>query len=62
MEHILPEIDWHNAGIMDLIRDLEPILLPFIVGSVFLGFVGGIAGYLVIYHSVVRQRRLGNNK
>jgi uncharacterized protein (DUF2062 family) len=47
---------------MDLIRDLEPILLPFIVGSVFLGFVSGIAGYLVIYHSVVRQRRLGNNK
>ena len=62
MEHILPEIDWHNAGILDLIRELEPILLPFIVGSVSLGFVTGIVGYIVIYHSVVRQRRLGNNK
>ncbi|MGO9379713.1 MAG: DUF2062 domain-containing protein [Dissulfurispiraceae bacterium] len=60
MEHILPKIDWHNAGMLDLIRDLEPILAPFIFGSVFLGLVSGIAGYIVIYRSVVRQKRLGN--
>ena len=62
MEHILPKIDWHNAGIVDLIKDLEPILPPFIFGTVFLGLICGIAGYVVIYRSVVRQRRLGNNK
>lgn len=62
VDHILPDIDWHNQGIMDLLRDLEPIFLPFIIGTVFLGLISGIAGYIVIYRSVVRRRRLANNK
>lgn len=62
MEHILPEIDWHNVGIMDLIRDLEPILPPFIIGTIFLGAVCSFVGYVAIYYAVVRQRKLGNNK
>ena len=62
MEHILPKIDWQQIGMAELIKDLKPILPPFILGTVFLGLVGGIVGYIVIYHSVVRQRKLGNNK
>jgi uncharacterized protein (DUF2062 family) len=46
-------------GISELIRDLEPILPPFIIGSVFLGLVCGVTGYALIYYAVVRQRKLG---
>ncbi|HMK56535.1 MAG TPA: DUF2062 domain-containing protein [Dissulfurispiraceae bacterium] len=61
IQHILPEIDWHNLGLVELVRDLEPILPPFVVGTFFVGLVSGLLGYVVIYHSVVRQRRMGKN-
>jgi len=59
LEHILPDINWHSMGISELLRDLEPILPPFIVGSLFLGLVCGVIGYALIYYAVVRQRKLG---
>ena len=62
MDHILPEIDWHNIGIPELIRDLEPILPPFIVGTIFLGLAGGILGYVIIYYAVIKQRNSVNNQ
>ena len=62
LEHILPDINWHSIGISELIRDLEPILPPFIVGSVFLGLVCGVIGYALIYYAVVRQRKLGRTQ
>jgi len=61
IKHILPEIDWNNIGLMELIRDLEPILPPFVFGTLFVGTVSGVLGYIVTYHSVVRQRRLGKD-
>jgi len=62
MDHILPEIDWHNIGIPELIRDLEPILPPFIVGTIFLGLAGGLLGYVIIYYAVIKQRNSVNNQ
>jgi len=62
MDHILPEIDWHNIGIPELIRDLEPILPPFIVGTIFLGLTGGLLGYVIIYYAVIKQRNSVNNQ
>jgi uncharacterized protein (DUF2062 family) len=59
LEHILPDINWRDMGISELMRDLEPILPPFIVGSVFLGLVCGVIGYALIYYTIVRQRKLG---
>ena len=59
LEHILPDINWRDMGISELMRDLEPILPPFIVGSVFLGLVCGVIGYALIYYAIVRQRKLG---
>ncbi len=57
IEHILPEIDWHSTGVTELIRDLEPILPPFIAGSLFLGAVCGMIGYVLIYYAVIKQRK-----
>jgi uncharacterized protein len=62
MEHILPEIDWHNIGIPELIRDLEPILPPFIVGTIFLGLAGGVIGYVIIYYTVIKHRNSVNKQ
>lgn len=62
LRHILPEIDWHRIGITELLRDLEPILPPFIVGSLFLGLVCGVIGYVLIYLAVIRQRRSGEDR
>ena len=56
LEHILPEINWHSLGVKELITDLEPILPPFIVGSLFLGAVSGVVGYVLIHYAVIRQR------
>jgi uncharacterized protein (DUF2062 family) len=62
IKHIIPDIDWAHMGMTELIKDLKPILPPFVVGTVALGLLCAIIGYVVIYHSVVKQRKSGNNK
>ncbi len=62
LKHILPHIDWHNMGVTELIRDLQPILPPFIVGTVFLGIISSLIGYILIYYAVVKHRKAGKNQ
>lgn len=57
LEHILPDVNWHTIGITGLVKDLEPILPSFVVGTTFLGVACGIIGYVLIYFAVIRHRK-----
>jgi uncharacterized protein (DUF2062 family) len=59
INHLIPDIDWAHMGMTELIKDLKPILPPFVVGTITLGLISGIIGYVVIYNSVVKQRKAG---
>ncbi|MCK5138423.1 MAG: DUF2062 domain-containing protein [Thermodesulfovibrionia bacterium] len=58
LKHILPRIDWGNLTFMYLAKELKPLVWPFVVGTVAVGIVGGIASYFIIYGAVIRYRKI----
>jgi uncharacterized protein (DUF2062 family) len=49
LEQIIPDIDWSNLSFVNLMDDLEPLLMPFIIGTLLMGSVMSVISYFVIY-------------
>ena len=62
LDHMLPDIDWGNIGITELLSDFKPLLPAFILGSTVMALVSGALGYLLIYTTVVRHRKAREEK
>ncbi|MDA8078942.1 MAG: DUF2062 domain-containing protein [Nitrospiraceae bacterium] len=56
VRHILPDIDWSHITLMGFISDFRHLLMPFVVGTTFIGTISALAGYALIYHSVKKAR------
>lgn len=52
---ILPSMDWSRVTFSSLISEFEPLLLPFVVGTLIVGLVSAVIGYFIILR-VVRKR------
>lgn len=46
---IMPHIDWKHLTLANLLNEFRPMLLPFIAGSLLVGGISAIVGYIVIY-------------
>lgn len=52
------EIDWTDVSFKTLHIDLEPILMPFVVGSTVVSTVAGVTSYFVVRAAVIRAHAL----
>jgi uncharacterized protein (DUF2062 family) len=59
LEKVIPDIDWHNLGITKIISELEYFLLPFLVGTIFVGTLSSAISFIILYYIVhiVRNAR-----
>ena len=58
LEQMIPEIDWSNLSLINLLNDLEPLLMPFIVGTFMIGTLASIISYIVIYKAAKKIHNL----
>ena len=58
LEQIIPEIDWSNLSFINLLNDLEPLLMPFIIGTLLMGSVMSVISYIIIYLAAKKIRCL----
>jgi len=56
IDRIIPDIDWANLTMKELLHTFGPLLLPFIVGSTLLGFVSGGVSFFLVYKMVKKSR------
>lgn len=56
IDNIIPEIDWYNITFLGLINEFRPLVLPFIAGTTFIGFISAIISYIVIYKAIKVRR------
>ena len=56
IKKILPAINWHDIHWNSLLNEMELLLWPFVIGTTLVGLLSAIAGYVIIYHVVVRNR------
>jgi len=55
MDRIFPDINWSHITFSTLIKDLGPLLMPFIVGTVIIGVLSSIGSYIIIYRLLKRR-------
>ena len=60
LEQMIPEIDWSNLSFINLLNDLEPLLMPFILGSLLIGSLASILSYLIIYLAARKAHHLSS--
>ncbi|MCL4492392.1 MAG: DUF2062 domain-containing protein [Nitrospirae bacterium] len=56
VEKIIPAIDWNGASIVSIMRDMKPLFWPFVCGTILIGLISAVIGYIIIYHAVARKR------
>jgi uncharacterized protein (DUF2062 family) len=59
MKQIIPKIDWSNITLSYMINAFKPLLMPFVIGTLLVGLVSAVLGYLIIYHSVKKVHSSG---
>jgi uncharacterized protein (DUF2062 family) len=55
---IIPQLKWHAISCLYLFNEVRFLLWPFIFGSMLVALVSSFIVYLVVYHAVVKQRKL----
>lgn len=56
MDDIIPEIDWSNISMLAFINEFRPLIVPFVIGTTFIGAVSAVIGYIIIYKAVKAGR------
>lgn len=53
------DVDWAGVSFSSIMRDLEPVLMPFVVGSTVVSVLAGLCAYFLIRRAVkkVHKRR-----
>jgi uncharacterized protein (DUF2062 family) len=57
LKKVIPDIDWHNLGITKIISELKDLLIPFVVGTLFVGTLSAIISFIILYHIVRNTRK-----
>jgi len=53
---IVPDIDWANLSIKELLGGFRPLLLPFMIGTTVLGTVSAALSYVLVLRMVRKYR------
>lgn len=55
---VIPSVDWKNITLSRLLSELGPLLKPFFIGTLLMGFISSIISFVVLYH-LIRKRNEG---
>jgi uncharacterized protein (DUF2062 family) len=53
---VIPNVEWTHITILGFMSEFRPLLLSFIVGTSFIGFVSALIAYILVFHAVKISR------
>ncbi|MDI6744345.1 MAG: DUF2062 domain-containing protein [Thermodesulfovibrionales bacterium] len=59
IKQVITQIDWAHVTSGNFGHELKPLLMPFVFGSLLVGFISAIVSYFIIYHVVKRAHSYG---
>lgn len=59
IKQMLPEIDWAHITFSRFVHELKPLLIPFVFGTLLIGFISAVISYFIIYHAVKKAHSYG---
>lgn len=57
IKKVIPDIDWNNISFSYLLKEMEHLLWPFVLGTTLVGVLSAVIGYVIIHHAVIRNRK-----
>jgi uncharacterized protein (DUF2062 family) len=51
-------IDWAHITLSEIAKNTREVLLPFIFGTLVVGFISSVLSYIIIYAVLTKRRRL----
>ena len=58
LQKILPHIDWGHITFSMLLKDLGPLLMPFLLGTLLIGLFASMVSYAIVYALLKRRKCL----
>jgi uncharacterized protein (DUF2062 family) len=56
MNNIIPEIDWSHITLLGFLKEFQPLLFPFVIGTTLIGIVSSIVSYYLVYKAAKNYR------
>lgn len=60
IEQIIPKIDWSDISFNYLLNNLEPLIMPFVVGTLMIGTLTSVISYIIIYKAAKKIHNLSS--
>ncbi len=57
MKGLLPVIDWDKITFTYFWSEIKGLLLPFIVGTLFVGIISAVISYIIVYQLVTKYHK-----
>jgi uncharacterized protein (DUF2062 family) len=57
VRQILFNINWNEISLHHLLYEMQSLLPSFLLGTTVLSFISGIAGYVIIYQMILRNKK-----
>lgn len=61
IKKVIPDINWHDISFSYMVKEMEHLLWPFVLGTTVMGFLSAVIGYVLIYHAVLKNRLTGDD-
>ncbi len=52
IDSIIPEINWNDITCLGLIDEFRQLILPFFIGTIFIGIISAVISYFIVYKTV----------
>lgn len=59
IKQTLPKIDGAHITFSNFLHELEPLLIPFIFGTLLIDFISAVISYFIICHAVKKEHSYG---
>ncbi len=61
IKSVIPDIDWTNITFLKIMNGMKPLIIPFFLGTTFVGAISSIIIYFILYALIKKTRRLHSN-
>ncbi|NCO83707.1 MAG: hypothetical protein COZ31_12235 [Nitrospirae bacterium CG_4_10_14_3_um_filter_44_29] len=59
LKQVIPQINWQHITFSSFAHELNPLLKPFVFGTLLMGFISAVISYFIIYYAIKKARSYG---
>lgn len=58
IDRVIPSFDWKNITLSRIVSELGPLLKPFIIGTLSIGFIASLSSFVILYYLIRKKNEV----